>query len=311
MTKNVAVAAAVIIGSDGRFLLGQRAPDTFYPGYWEFPGGKVEAGETAYDALVRELHEELGIQVHTAYPWITRRHSYEHANVTLHFFEVASWSGELHDHVHSALSWQQPDAHEVGPMLPANGPVLKALRLPRVMGVTHAGEIGVQAQLTALDTALANGLRLVQLREPILEPGTRERFFRDAVARCAASGALAMVNGDLALAQRIGAAGVHLPAQALMALSHRPDCEWVGASCHTREELEHAGMLDLDYVVLGPVKATTTHPDCTPLGWEDFATLARELPMPVLAIGGLGKDDMLAARTAGAHGIAAIRSVWR
>ena len=104
MKKIVHVAAAVITRPDGSFLLGQRAPDTFYPGYWEFPGGKVEAGETPRDALIRELDEELGMQVETAYPWITREHVYEHAHVSLHFFEVSAWRGEIHDRVHSALS---------------------------------------------------------------------------------------------------------------------------------------------------------------------------------------------------------------
>ncbi|HTY98335.1 MAG TPA: NUDIX domain-containing protein, partial [Rhodocyclaceae bacterium] len=68
------VAAAVILRPDGSFLLGQRAPGTFYPGYWEFPGGKVEAGETPRQALVRELHEELEIEVLEAQPWILREH---------------------------------------------------------------------------------------------------------------------------------------------------------------------------------------------------------------------------------------------
>ena len=123
MKKITQVAAAVIERPDGSFLLGQRAPDTFYPGFWEFPGGKVEVGETPQQALIRELEEELGITVHRADPWLRREHVYEHAHVRLHFFRVREWSGELHDHVHSALEWQQPGATTVSPMLPANGPV--------------------------------------------------------------------------------------------------------------------------------------------------------------------------------------------
>jgi mutator protein MutT len=89
--KQVAVAAAVIFrdGPRGReFLLGQRAPGTFYPGYWEFPGGKVEPGESPVDALKRELDEELGIRVLDCSPWLTLSHVYEHAHVRLHFFRV-------------------------------------------------------------------------------------------------------------------------------------------------------------------------------------------------------------------------------
>jgi mutator protein MutT len=86
--KIVDVAAAVITRPDGSFLLGQRAPGTFYPGYWEFPGGKVEPGETPREALIRELHEELGLNVDAAWPWIMREHEYEHAHVRLHFFTL-------------------------------------------------------------------------------------------------------------------------------------------------------------------------------------------------------------------------------
>src|SRR4030067_1830125 len=93
-TKIVEVAAAVLQRPDGSFLLAQRPPDKIWAGYWEFPGGKIESGETPYHALVRELREELGIEVETAYPWITRRFTYPHATVRLNFFGVREWRGE-------------------------------------------------------------------------------------------------------------------------------------------------------------------------------------------------------------------------
>jgi 8-oxo-dGTP diphosphatase len=311
MRKIVHVAAAVITRPDGSFLLGQRAPDTFYPGYWEFPGGKVEPGETPRDALIRELDEELGMQVDTAYPWITREHVYEHAHVSLHFFEVSAWRGEIHDRVHSALSWQKADAMDVGPMLPANGPILKALRLPRLFVNTHAGEIGIDAQLARLDAALASGLRLVQIREPALPEADRERFARAVVERCHAAGALAVVNGDAALAQRTGADGLHLTASSLTGTATRPDFEWVGASCHTRSDLEKAASLELDYALLGAVKPTLSHPERSALGWPAFSEMITRLPMPVFALGGLSADDLSTAKAAGAHGVAGIRAIWQ
>lgn len=311
MKKIVHVAAAVITRPDGSVLLGQRAPDTFYPGYWEFPGGKVEPGETPRDALIRELDEELGMRVDTAYPWITREHVYEHAHVSLHFFEVTAWRGEIHDRVHSALSWQRADAMDVGPMLPANGPILKALRLPRLFGITHAGEIGIDAQLARLEAALAGGLRLVQIREPALPDADCERFARAVVERCHAAGALAVVNGDAALARRIGADGLHLPARSLMAADGRPDFEWVGASCHSRAELEQAAALELDYALLGAVRPTQSHPERATLGWPAFGELIVRLPLPVFALGGLSAGDLETAKAAGAHGVAGIRGIWQ
>ena len=311
MKKIVHVAAAVITRPDGSVLLGQRAPDTFYPGYWEFPGGKVEPGETPREALIRELDEELGMRVDAAYPWITREHVYEHAHVSLHFFEVTAWRGEIHDRVHSALSWQQAGAMDVGPMLPANGPILKALRLPRVCGITHAGEIGIDTQLARLEAALAGGLRLVQIREPALPDADCERFARAVVERCHAAGALAVVNGDAALARRIGADGLHLPARSLMAADGRPDFEWVGASCHSRAELEQAAALEFDYALLGAVRPTQSHPERATLGWSAFGDLVARLPLPVFALGGLSAGDLETAKAAGAHGVAGIRGIWQ
>jgi 8-oxo-dGTP diphosphatase len=262
------VAAAVLWREDGSYLLGQRAADTFYPGYWEFPGGKVEAGETPRQALVRELHEELGIDVIQAFPWIVREHQYEHAHVKLHFFRVTEWHGELRDHVHAALSWQEAWARPVSPMLPANGPVLKALALPDRYAITHAGEIGRDEQLHRLDNALHNGLRLVQVREPKLDGARRAAFVHAAVDLCHQYGARVLVNADTGLAEAAGADGVHLPARELAVLERRPDFALVAASCHVAAELDRAAVLGCDFAVFGPVRPTASHPGASGIGWK-------------------------------------------
>ncbi len=304
------VAAAVLWREDGSYLLGQRAADTFYPGYWEFPGGKVEAGETPRQALVRELHEELGIDVIQAFPWIVREHQYEHAHVKLHFFRVTEWHGELRDHVHAALSWQEAWARPVSPMLPANGPVLKALALPDRYAITHAGEIGRDEQLHRLDNALHNGLRLVQVREPKLAEPQFTSFAAEAVRLCQSYGARVLLNGDPDLARELGANGVHLPASQLMASEVRPDFKLVAASCHNAAELERAEQLQLDFALLGPVATTASHPGQAGMGWSQFATLAQHRSLPIFAIGGMTQGDFTEAWRHGAHGIAGIRSAW-
>jgi 8-oxo-dGTP diphosphatase len=307
----IKVSAGVIVRGDGRFLLGRRPPGSFYPGYWEFPGGKIEAGESPAGALMRELDEELGIKAGQCYPWVVRIHDYEHGRVRLHFFEVAQWQGEVFAHIHDALEWVLPGCPVApSPMLPANGPILKALALPRRMGITHAASMGIEPQLAALDHALQAGLRLVMVRENALPLPERQTFTKEAICRAHAAGALAVVNGEPEQAHEAGADGVHLTAERLMASRSRPDFAWVGASCHTRTELEHAAALGFDYALLGAVKPTATHSDGKTLGWEGFAAAARGLPLPIFALGGLTDGDMEAARLSGAHGIAAIRGVW-
>jgi len=308
------VAAAVIErpAADGatEFLLGQRAPGTFYPGFWEFPGGKVEANETPHAALVRELHEELGIEVVRADPWLRRQHLYEHAHVRLNFFRVREWRGELRDHVHSALAWQRADGLTVSPMLPANAPVLAALALPEFYAITHAGEIGIDAQLLALAHALEDGLKLVQLREPKLDAARRSAFVHAAVDLCHQYGARVLVNGDAARAEAAGADGVHLPAVQLLAQTVRPDFALVAASCHSSAELELAGQLGCDFAVFGPVRATASHPRVAGIGWDKFSEAVAVPPLPTFALGGLSRADLDSARRVGGHGIAAIRAAW-
>ncbi len=312
--KLTEVAAAVIErrAADGamEFLLGQRAPGTFYPGYWEFPGGKVEQGETPHAALVRELGEELGIGVTRADPWLRREHVYEHAHVRLNFFRIREWHGELQDHVHSALAWQRAEGLTVAPMLPANAPVLAALALPDFYAISHAGEIGIDAQLLALARALERGLKLVQLREPGLDPARRSAFVHAAVDLCHHHGARALVNGDPALAGAAGADGVHLPAVQLATQTLRPDFPLVAASCHSALELDMAGRLGCDFAVFGPVRATTSHPAARGIGWDGFAGAVGVPPLPTFALGGVSRADLDVAQGAGAHGIAAIRGAW-
>ncbi len=306
----VDVAAAVIERDDGSFLLTQRPRGKAYADYWEFPGGKVEPGEPVAEALRRELHEELGIDLVQAYPWITRVYSYPHATVRLHFHRVLKWQGEPHAHEEQALAWQRCGALSVAPMLPANAPVLKVLALPIVYAITHAWETGVGRALAQLDDALAKGLRLVQIREARLEPPAREAFAAQVTQRVHALGGIVLVNGDEHLAGRIGADGVHLPAQALMAARQRPQFEWCGASCHDAAELARAAELGVDFAVLGPVLEKHGQPGQPGIGLQRFGDLAGGCPLPVFALGGMRVSDLDRARTRGAHGVAMIRGAW-
>jgi 8-oxo-dGTP diphosphatase len=293
-----------------RVLLAQRPPGKAYAGYWEFPGGKVEAGESLETALARELHEELGIVVTRANRWITRVFEYPHATVRLNFFRVFEWQGEPHPHEGQVFSWQLPDAVEVTPLLPANFPIVKALTLPPVLGISHAESLGVDTFLARLDIALANGLRLIQLRDKTLPEDERLQLARETVRRAHLHGARVLINGSLDLANAAGADGVHLDSSAAARLSARPDCEWVGVSCHDAAELAHAAAIDADFALLSPVLPTLTHPGAATLGWATFSALAAASPIPVYGLGGLARDDLALAQSHGAHGVALLRGAW-
>jgi 8-oxo-dGTP diphosphatase len=297
----IEVAAAVIERPDGAFLLAQRPAGKVYAGYWEFPGGKVEAGEAAEQALARELHEEIGIDVLQAYPWITREYVYPHGHVRLNFFRVVAWKGEPHPREDQAIAWQARDGAMAAPMLPANAPVVAALSLPHEYAITDAARMGIAPMLHALEERLAQGLRLVQVREPGLDARARELFTAQVIGLAHRYGCRVLVKSSHA-----GADGIHCTAADLMRMPVRPT-GLAAASCHTRAELERAMALGFDFAVVGPVREKG---DAQPLGWERFAGLARGASIPVYAIGGLRRPDMERAWRAGAHGIAMIRGAW-
>ena len=312
MSEVIEVAAAVILRADGsEFLLAQRPQGKVYAGYWEFPGGKVEPGETVRAALVRELREELGISVSACSPWLTRVFTYPHATVRLNFWRVTAWNGEIGIGApleHDAVDWQKcGKSASVTPILPANAPILKALALPTAMAITMGESEGVERQLERLEEALDKGLRLIQVRDKGW-PFAQRLWFAEAVRRIAGQhGALVLINDDEDIARRIGADGLHLSAAGLAACMQRPDFDWVGASCHGADELRRAAELGLDYALLGPVLPTPTHPEATGLGWAGFARLITGTPLPVFALGGMKNAMFAAAQEHGAHGIALMR----
>ncbi len=120
----VDVAVGVLIDGDGRFLLTSRPAGKVYAGYWEFPGGKLEAGETVAIALRRELQEELGITIESAEPWQIELMDYPHARVRLHFCKVRAWSGDFQMREGQDMAWQTLPV-QVAPVLPGTVPVLR------------------------------------------------------------------------------------------------------------------------------------------------------------------------------------------
>jgi 8-oxo-dGTP diphosphatase len=309
-SKILEVSAAVLQRPDGTFLLAQRPPDKIWAGYWEFPGGKIELGETPYHALVRELHEELGITVHAAYPWLTRIFTYPHATVRLNFFRVTDWSGELHPHEGQQFSWQYPTEVIVDPVLPANAPILRALELPATYAISNVAGLGLETFLKRLEAKLNAGLRLIQVREKDLPGNELRELAQQVVAMAHAHGAKVLLNSDVALAREVGADGVQLTSAQLAVLQERPALDWCAASCHSAEDLRRAEASGCDFALLSPVLPTQSHPGAPHLGWDNFSAVAAGLSIPVYALGGMTQEDMQTAWQHGAHGIALLRQAW-
>ena len=306
------VVAGLIRDVRGRVLLARRTRDRDLAGLWEFPGGKVEAGERPQQGLARELREELGIDAEAGALLIAVPQRMPHKRILLEVYEVAGWRGKPRGLDGQALAWVPIAQLPRYAMPPADRPVVAALRQPEHYLVTPTPPEGGEAHwLAGLEQALARGCRRVQLRAPGLDPARWQALAATAAARCRAHGAEVLVNGDEALAHALDA-GLHLPAAALMQRRSRdwPDARPLAASCHDAAELAQAERVGCDFVVLGSVFESASHPGRPGIGWNGFARLREQVSLPVYAIGGLGLQDRTAARRHGAQGIAAIRAFW-
>ncbi len=306
---------AGILARDGKVFIARRPQNAHQGGLWEFPGGKVAPGESARQALARELREELGIEVLEARPFVEIHHRYPDKTVWLDVWRVTSFRGEPHGREGQAARWADPGELSIADFPAADRPVLRRLQLPPLYLISDAGRYGKEPFRRMLERALHAGARLVQLREPGMPESEFIAYARDLATLCHAHGAKLVINhpgSEPSWVERCGADGVHLNARRLMALKERPFSAelLVAASCHDRDELVQATRLDCDFAVLSPVAATQSHPRAVPLGWKRFRELAESVPLPVYALGGMTAGDIRSARAAGAQGLATIRGVF-
>lgn len=309
-TPLIDVACGVLIDGNGRLLIAQRPVGKIAAGKWEFPGGKIESGETALDALKRELHEELGVDITSARPLLRFRHDYSDRHVVLDTWLVDGWDGEPQSREQQAFAWRRLDQLDDLDLLPTVTPIVTALRLPQHYVFTRpdATLIELLTQLTRLPRGALLRLRLPGLAEPAYAA-----LAATLLPACQAAGLKLILDRDPAMAAAIGADGWHATGAALARYGTRPIAPelWFGASVHSAEQLRVAQIVGADFAVLGPVFSTATHPGADGIGWAGFAERRGVVGLPVYALGGLSPGDLFDARRHGAHGIAAISAYWQ
>ncbi len=316
MIKVQAVAVGLLTKPDGTFLMASRPAGKGWEGWWEFPGGKIEANETPKQALKRELQEELSITPTQMQAWLIRRYDYpathdsEAKSVELHFYFVTRWQGTLNALEGQQLSWQNPANVTVSPVLFANVLIMNALALPSIYAITNVAEMGEQAFLIALENQLNQGLKLIQIREKQLSDESLKRFAKKVIDLTKPYGAKVLINANVDLARELNVDGVHLPSYDLMKCSNKPSGLMVAASCHNALELSHAQNLGLDFVVVSPVMPTLSHENGVILGWKAFEQMIKNCNLPVYALGGLNELGLSQALSCGARGIAMQRAIW-
>jgi len=311
---HIHVACGALRGAQGRVLLVERPPGKIAALKWEFPGGKIEPGESPRAALDRELHEEIGIVVREARPLILFTHEYLERKVTLHAFLVTQWDGEVHGREAQRLAWNAPHLHQGLDVLPTVAPILRALELPSeyVFTPPDADESVILRGLGRI----ARG-SLLRLRLPRLDRATYARTARRVIADARPWGLRVVLDRGEPMARDLGAAGVQFRHSEVMGMTpddlpkpFNDNVLRIG-SCHDAESLARTESLGLHAAVVGPVNATATHPGAKTLGWTGFQSLAAGTRMPVYAIGGLSPADLGEAQAHYAQGVCGISAYWR
>jgi 8-oxo-dGTP diphosphatase len=306
------VAVAVIQNSEGKILLTRRQEHTHQGGLWEFPGGKVERREDLSQALKREIREELGIEVITHQPLISITHAYPEKTVRLDVHSILKYAGVPYGMEGQPLEWVSIQDLDGYSMPAADRPICNALKLPDTYLITGPDPKAIKPFLRSLEVSLDQDIKLVQLRAPGLSDDEYRLLAAAAHKLCQRYGAKMLANTSLDLIDQIDAEGFHLTSLQLKRLSDRPvsSGKWLSASCHNQSELVQAAALGVDFCVLSPVLATTSHPEANPLGWDQFSEHMKHVNIPVYALGGMDRKHILQAKMAGGQGIAAISALW-
>ncbi len=314
MTSNeLHIAVGVIVNERGETLIAQRSSDRHQGGLWEFPGGKVEAGENVREALTRELDEELNLVIDRARPLIRIHHDYPEYPVLLDVWRIDRWHGEVCGREGQPIKWQPIEHLDAHAFPAANHTIIHAVQLPSHYLISPDIAADPGHFLEQAEACLRAGTRLLQLRCRRL-PASGLRELAGATRElCHHYGAELLLNASPGEVLSCGADGVHLPSARLLQMNERPlgSDYMVAASCHNRMEVEHACRLGLDFIVVSPVQPTSSHPDATPLGWDGLRWLSECATIPVYALGGMQPQHLPQAWDGGAQGVAMLSAVWQ
>jgi 8-oxo-dGTP diphosphatase len=323
LNKRIHVAVAVIWSPcKTRILIAKRTSHQHLAGLWEFPGGKVESGEKTEQAVVRELKEELAIDVSVGSltPLIKIPYNYPDKQVLLDVMEVHDFSGNACGNEGQIIDWVRLQDLDLYEFPSANATIISALQLPRqyLISGSWLERAGDAEQFEKLDQQLSKlelSNSMIQWRQPDMYQQSPERYRQLALRwleLAQAHQCKLLLNTDLKGVELMGADGLHLPFREVKFYTQRPISEerYLGISCHSLKEVETALMLSPDFICLSPVNPTDTHPEMPILGWEKFQDWLDEIPVPVYGLGGLRMADLPKAQRMGAQGVACIGDWW-
>lgn len=314
--SNIAhVAVCVIKDQHGHFLIARRHADSHQGGLWEFPGGKIEKGESVLQALKRELYEETDLELISASPLIRIHHDYGDKLVLLDVWIIDEYTGLASGKEGQEIRWVKLNEFELYQFPVANMPIITAINLPDKYMVT--GEFKDEKDLLLrVKNSLNKGISLIQFRAHDLDIDSYIDYAKKIYNLCRMKKSKLLLNMSAEHYKKYHACnfsdGIHLTSHELdlYSLNAIDSPGLVSASLHNAEDLLRAHEREISFAMLSPVKKTLSHPEQQPIGWNNFYELTEQANIPIYALGGMSYSDLTVAKNNGAQGIAAIGAFW-
>ena len=301
-----------VLQKETKVCLALRQQHQSHANHWEFPGGKIEQGETPIEALKREFLEELAVETYHWQPLIVIPWNYEKVSVRLHVYTTDEYSSEPVGNEGQKVKWfEVADLHELT-FPAANKGIIMALQLADKYMITGTFS-GKSDAIQKLSRALESGIELCQLRAKGLESNEFSDIAESAISLCHQKGAKLLLNGKIDLLAKFPEAdGIQLASNLIYDFKMRPIAKnkLLGVSTHTDEDIKQALKIDADFILLSPVKETSSHPGVAGMGWKAFAEKVESITVPVYALGGMQAEDVEMAKLKGGQGVAAITGFW-
>ena len=302
----VKAVVGVLRNAKGEILIAERRKDQFMCGYWELPGGKIEAGESNETSLTRELKEELGVEISAPSLLHTMCHQYPEKIVHLWIYSIDHFDGEVRGAEGQNIVWCPTEKLNDFNLLPTMKAIIHKICLPELYWITPNNE-PEEVLLEQLASHLNTGTKMIQLRaKTVLDSSFIERFYQT----CQDANVKLILNTtNKTFCEPCD--GWHLTTEELLSLDSRP-CgtdKLLGASTHNLNELKHAEVIDVDYISIAPVEPTKSHPNRASLGWDKAKELVGASNLPVYLLGGMSLQNLQHARSINAQGVAGISQV--
>lgn len=306
INKIVKAVVGIIRNADGEILIAERRSDQFMGGFWELPGGKIEEGESNEESLARELKEELGVDISTPNLMHTMRHQYPEKTVKLWIYTIDHFDGEPRGMERQNIAWCPAEQLHDFNLLPTMKAIIHKICLPEYYWITPENE-SEETLLEQLHTHINSGSRLIQLRaKTTLDSSFIERFYQV----CQNANVKLILNTTNKTFNE-PCDGWHLTTKELLSFDGRPctNDKLLGASTHSLTEIEHAEVIDVDYISIAPVEPTNSHPNMASLGWDKAKELVESSNLPTYLLGGMSLQNLQRAHSITAQGVAGISQI--